>query len=195
MLTKQEMEKMTCIELYSQVNKRLTTALMMHANMSDYFNFIGLHGFEKMHEHQYHAESIEKRKLNKKVLDAHNKLIPEIGHDKVDVIPSDWYKHTRMDIDDAVLPKFVRTALKTYREWEEETKQLYSDVCHVLFSKGMMVDYNIMNGYLMDVQCELKKLYRLCEQLNGVGYDVVYIVEMQKEVHDEYDEKMKHLKI
>lgn len=49
--------------------------------------------------------------------------------------------------------------------------------------------------YLEDVQCELKKIYRMCEELNGVGYDLLYIVEIQKRIHDENKEKMKKLKI
>lgn len=52
-----------------------------------------------------------------------------------------------------------------------------------------------MMCYLEDVQKELKKIYRLCEELNGTGYDVLYIMELQKRTHDEYKDKMKKLKI
>ena len=41
---------------------------------------------------------------------------------------------------------------------------------------------------------ELKKIYRLCEELNGTGYDLLYIVEIQKQIHDEYKDKMRKLK-
>lgn len=42
---------------------------------------------------------------------------------------------------------------------------------------------------------EEKKIYRICEELNGTGYDLLYIVEIQKQIHDEYKNKMKKLKI
>ena len=79
------------------------------------------------------------------------------GHEKPEVIPKEWYNHTRMDIDDSVLTKFVRSAMKQYREWEEETKKLYEAVCCVLWEKGLVVDYNLMMCYLEDVQHELKR--------------------------------------
>lgn len=195
MLDKEHLKELSCIEIYAEVDKHMTTALMFHANMSDYFNFIGLHGFKRKHEYQYFCESIGKRKLHRKVLDVHNKLIPIKGHDKLEVVPTDWYKHTRMDIDDSVLAKFVRTALKQYKEWEEQTKEFYETVCCVFYEKGELIDYNLMMCYLEDVQKELKKIYRLCEELNGTGYDVLYIMELQKRTHDEYKDKMKKLKI
>lgn len=49
--------------------------------------------------------------------------------------------------------------------------------------------------YLEDVQHELKKIYRLCEELNGTGYDLLYIVEIQKQIHVEYKDKMRKLKV
>ena len=52
-----------------------------------------------------------------------------------------------------------------------------------------------MMCYLEDVQHELKKIYRLCEELNGTGYDLLYIVEIQKQIHDEYKDKMWKLKV
>lgn len=195
MLDKEQLKELSCIEIYAEVDKHMTTALMFHSGMSDYFNFIGLHGFKRIHELQYYEESIGKRKLHKKVLDIHNKLIPIKGHEKPEVIPKEWYNHTRMDIDDSVLTKFVRSAMKQYKEWEEETKKLYEAVCCVLWEKGLVVDYNLMMCYLEDVQHELKKIYRLCEELNGTGYDLLYIVEIQKQIHDEYKDKMRKLKV
>lgn len=193
--SRDELKEMHCGELYGLLNKRMTTALMLHSEMSDYFNFLGLHGFKRIHEYQYFKESIGKRKLNSKFLDMYNKLIPEKGHEKVEVMPDEWYKHTRMDIDDSVMSKYTKAALKTYREWEEETKQMLEDICSVLMEKGMMADYEIMRCYLKDVCCELQRIYRMCEELNNVGYDVLYITEIQKRIHDEYKCKMKKLKI
>jgi hypothetical protein len=122
-------------------------------------------------------------------------LIHETGTIAVDAIPIDWYKHTRMDIDDNVISKYVRSAMKQYKEWEEETKELYQDICCVFLEQGKIVDYEIMKHYLEDVQCELKKIYRLCEELNDVGYDTIYISEIQDKLHDDYKNKMKHMKI
>lgn len=185
----------SCMDLYAEVVKRMNTALLFHSSLSDYFNFLGLHGFKRIHEYQYFCESIEKRKLQRKVLDVHNKIVPMVGHEKPEVIPVDWYKHTRMDIDDNVIAKYVRQAMKTYKEWEEESKCIYECIACIFLNRGELIDYEIMMCYAEDVQEELKKIYRLCEELNGVGYDTLYIMEIQKCIHNEYKCKMKHLKI
>ena len=136
MLDKEQLKELSCMEIYAEVDKHMTTALMFHSGISQYFNFIGLHGFERIHELQYYEESTGKRKLHKKVLDIHNKLIPIKGHDKLEVIPKEWYNHTRMDIDDSVLRKFVRSSMNQYREWEVETKKLSEAGCCALCEIG-----------------------------------------------------------
>ena len=151
-ITSEQMKTMSCEEIYAEVNKRMTTALMFHANMSDYFNFLGLYGFKRIHELQYFEESIGKRKLHRKVLDIHNKLIPEKGYDKIEVVPAEWYKHTRMDIDDGVLSKYVKYALKQYKDWEEETKCFYECVACTFMERGEIVDYELMMCYADIVQ-------------------------------------------
>lgn len=183
------------MEIYAEVSKHMTTALYFHTCMSDYFCFLGLHGFKIIHELQYFEEALGKKHLHKKVLDMHNKLIKMKGHNKVEIIPEEWYKHTRMDIDDSILAKFVKSAFKQYKEWEEQTKEFYENVCCVFLEKGKMIDYNLMMCYLKEVQYELKKIYRLCEELNGVGYDVLYIIDIQNRIHEKYKKKMKEFKI
>lgn len=190
-----EYKAMSCMELYAEVSKRMVTALMLHSQMSDYFNFLGLHGFKRTHEYQYFCESIGHRKLHRKVLDIHNKLIPVAGHDKPEVIPKDWYKHTRMDIDDNVVAKYVRAAMKMYKEWEEETKCIYECIACAFMEQGKLTDYNIMCCYVEDVQKELKKIYKLCEELSDTGYDSLYITEIQNRIHEEYKNKMRKLRV
>ena len=181
--------------LYSEIERHMVKGIMFHNDMSDYFNFIGLHGFKRIHEYQFYDEEIGRRKLCRKVLDMHNILIP---HNKVEIekyIPDDWYNYTRMDIDDSVIPKFVKNAWMMYKHWEEETKDLYTGIAYAFYEKGMLCDYELIKEYLHDVQIELKKIYRMCERLNIIAYDVVGISEMQDKIHDEYKSKLKNLEI
>ena len=181
--------------LYSEIERHMVKGIMFHNDMSDYFNFIGLHGFKRIHEYQFYDEEIGRRKLCRKVLDMHNILIP---HNKVEIekhIPDDWYNYTRMDIDDSVIPKFVKNAWMMYKHWEEETKDLYTGIAYAFYEKGMLLDCEFVKEYLFDVQKELKMIYRMCERLNIIAYDVVGISEMQDKTHDEYKSKLKKLKI
>jgi hypothetical protein len=43
------------------------------------------------------------------------------------MIPRDWSKYTTNDVNDSVLPKFVKSAMEQYKQWEHETKELYEE--------------------------------------------------------------------
>lgn len=74
------------------------------------------------------------------------------------MIPRDWSKYTTNDVNDSVLPKFVKSAMEQYKQWEHETK-------------------------------EIKEINRMCEHLNGTGYDVIAIHSMQDKYHEKYKNK------
>lgn len=71
---------------------------------------------------------------------------------------------------------------------------VFTDIAnHCIYTKQILLDGSAeLKTY---VQHELKKIYRLCEELNGTGYDLLYIVEIQKQIHDEYKDKMRKLKV
>lgn len=45
------------------------------------------------------------------------------------------------------------------------------------------------NKRMQDVTKELKEINRMCEQLNGTGYDVIAIHSMQDKYHEKYKNK------
>lgn len=59
----------------------------------------------------------------------------------------------------------------------------------------MLIDFDIVLCYAREVQEELKEIYRMCEKLNMIGYDVVCISDMQEQIHDCYKNKLKQLKL
>lgn len=194
-MTSEQLKEKKPIELYAILNSHMLEGVMFHNDMSDYFNFLGLHGFKRIHEYQFYEENLNRRIMCRKVLDIHNTLIPNEKVEIKEYIPKDWYKYTRMDIDDTIIPKFVREGWKKYKEWEEETKELYCNVARAFYDKNMLIDFNIVMNLLEDVQEELKKIYRMCGKLNDTAYDPVYIMEMQEELHECYKNKLKELKL
>lgn len=42
-----KVKDMTCEDVYAMASARMTIALMMHADMADYFAFLSLHGFKR----------------------------------------------------------------------------------------------------------------------------------------------------
>ena len=193
---KEKMKDMTCEDMYATMSNRMTAALMMHGDMADYFSFLGMHGFKRVHEYQYLSESMGRNRLHHKYIDIHNKIIPDNFDiaEKVEVIPKDWIKYTRADIDDSVTPKFVRHAMEIYRDWEKETVEMYSCIYCMMIEHMCVPDAELVKEYIDDVQHELKKIHRLIEELQDTGYDTVYMIEMQKNIHDKYKKKIREIK-
>ena len=59
--------------IFSEINARMIAALMFHDQMSDYFDFLGMKGYKRLHEYQYFSESLERKKLNQYYINHHNK--------------------------------------------------------------------------------------------------------------------------
>lgn len=119
----------------------------------------------------------------------HHKIIPLRQVEIPRIIPSDWSRYTTNDVNDNVLPKFVKSAMTQYKEWEERTKQLYEEVWQECINYGMTADAEYISDLVEDVTKEIKKVNRMCEQLNGTGYDSVAIHNMQDKYHEKYKKK------
>ena len=49
-------------DIFDEINKRYVAAMMIHGQMADYFNFLGLKGYKRLHEYQFLTESLERRR-------------------------------------------------------------------------------------------------------------------------------------
>ena len=52
---KSKLDVKTPEEIFREINKRFVGAIMMHGQFADYFDFLGLKGFKRMHEYQHIA--------------------------------------------------------------------------------------------------------------------------------------------
>lgn len=166
---------------------------MLHTQMADLFDFLGLMGFKRMHEYQYFAENMENRRLKRYFLNHHNKLLMSADVDAKSVIPETWAKYTRFDVTSQVRKQAVEKAFEEYSTWEMETKQFYEKCAADLLHMGHVADYKEVNRLVKDVDCELKKVDRMMITLRGVGFDPVELFEMQNRVHEKYKHKIKKL--
>lgn len=181
-----DFEPRSAKEVYSAICSRQVVALMFHDEMADFFNFLGLHGFKKMHECQYCKESDERRHLKNYYMKHHNGILMQEDVEPLEVIPSDWVKYTRMDVTAPVRKQAVQRAMEQYRAWESETKAMYERCAYYLFSWHMISDFNMMNELIEGVSCELTCLEKLCIQLKSMDYDAGYVLSIQDHYHDKY---------
>ena len=175
---------------FSEINARMIAALMFHDQMADYFDFLGMKGYKKLHEYQYFAESLERKKLNQYYINHHNKLIPDIYSGQVTMIPENWQTANRISVGKSTKQKGIEDGFNQYHEWESETKNLYEHYSSRLREMGAVADAIMMEKLVEDVNSELKKLERIIVDLISSGYDMVYITESQQRIHDKYKDKL-----
>ena len=176
--------------IFSEINARMIAALMFHDQMSDYFDFLGMKGYKRLHEYQYFAESLERKKLNQYYINHHNKLIPDTYSGQISMIPENWQSANRISVGKSTKQKGIEDGFNQYHEWESETKNLYEHYSSRLREMGAVADAIVVEKLVEDVDKELKKLERIIIDLISSGYDMVYITESQQEIHNKYKAKM-----
>ena len=175
--------------VYLAIDERMAKGLGFHEQLADYFAFLGLEGFKHMLEYQYMKECADKRGLHKRYIEVHHKMLP-VRQVQIPVfVDKGWERYTTKDIDDNVIPKFLRATLKEYCDWEEETKEILEEQCMELRNTTYVSDYEYVKELIVDVEEELKKVHKMIENINGTGYDVNMIHGLQDKYKEQYKKK------
>lgn len=166
---------------WDTVNERLNTALYFHRKQADVFNFLGLHGFHAMHEYQYWDEAETARKLKDFVITHCGTLLfdtpPDM--DAIKFVPSGLEETKREELTNENWMEFIETSFKAYLKWETETLIDYEETAAEFFKAGKIADYEFMSGLVRDVSQEKAELTNIILELQGTGYDLPTIVDMQ----------------
>lgn len=190
---KSNMDVSTVEEIFAQIKNRQIAALMFHGQMADYFDFLSLHGYKRLHEYQYFAESAEFRHISRYYINHHGKLLPEGFEGEINPIPAAWLTANRMNVGKSTKQKAAEEGFNMYREWESGTKAAYERYAVKLRELGNEADALFVDCLVKDVDHELKRLDRIILDLISAGYDMVYIVESQKAIHDKYKKKLREV--
>ena len=192
---KSKMDVSTPEEIFSEINNRFIGAIMMHGQFADYFDFLGLRGYKRLHEYQHLAESIERRKVCRYYINHHNSLIKEDFSGEVKIIPDAWYTAKRLSVGKSTKQKAVEDGFIEYHNWESETKSIYEKYSQKLREAGAVADAIFVEKLVEDVSAELKTVERMISDLISTGYDMVYITEIQSEIHEKYKKKLKGIEV
>lgn len=87
---------------------------------------------------------------------------------------------------------FTETRVKSRRS---ETKEVYEQYAHTLRENGHVADAMFVECLVEDVSEELKTVECMINDLISTGYDMVYITEIQSEIHDKYKKKTKGIEV
>ena len=179
---------MTCEEIFSELAAHMIKGMMIHEQLANYYDFLGLKGYKRCHEYHFLHESCMFRKLNRYYINHYNKLIPEKKVDDPQVIPNTWYRYTRQEVDSGTKKNAVKTGLERWVAWERETKELYQSMYQEVVNNGSIAAALFIECLIKDVDCELKKAERYHLNKLATNYDMIDIIEEQKHKHAKYKE-------
>lgn len=188
---KSNLEVKTLDEIYNEINSRQIVALMFHRQMADYFDFLGLRGYKRLHEYQYLCESKENLSLSRYYINHHGKILSDNVRGEVKMIPATWVNANRISVGKSTKQKAVEDGFNAYHSWETETKAVYEKYAAKLRESGYESDAIFVDRFVEDVDKELKNVEHIVIDLISTGYDMIYIVESQKELHDKYKKMVK----
>lgn len=185
---------MTIDEIFKQVAKHMIEGLMVHTQMSDYFNFLGLEGYQKCHEYHFYAESKNFRKISDYYMKHYNKFITDEHPANPKIIPEDWYKYSRTDVDAATRKSGIQAGFEKWVSWEKGTKRLYEQFCKELMAINEIAASLELKKYIKDVDEELAKATQKYLELNAISFNISEIMTEQKSLYEKYKKKICELK-
>ena len=182
---------MTIEEIFSQLSAHMVEGVMIHAQLSDYYNFLGLKGYSKCHEHHYYHEGKNYREVSEYYLTHYNKLIPEVQIPNPDAIPSSWFGNLRQNVSMDVRKNAIKTGFDKWIIWENDTKNLYEDYYNQLVLLGEIATASFVKELVCDVNEELKDAQQLALENKAIDYDICVIMDKQDDLYKKYKHKIK----
>ena len=181
---------MTVEEIFKTLSSHMVKGVMIHEQMSDYYDFLNLHGYKRCHEYHAKCEMKYMRKLHRYFLNHFNKLIEEEEIENPKIIPETWYKYKRQEVDISTKRNAVKDGIEKWVAWEKETKDLYERMYVELIDIGEIAASEKIACFVRDVDKELKWAERHHINLVSADYNMSYILGLQDHWHDWYKKRM-----
>lgn len=186
---------MTVSEVFERLDKRLKEGMVLHDKLADYYDFLGLMGFKRMHEYRFFAEAAQMRGVNRYYINHFGRLIRETGMDLANIIPVSWYGPERREVGTSSKRSAIKTGLETWVEWERATKKLYEECYSCLCKQDEIAAACKIKELVSGVDMELKCAERLYLRMQSIDYDMPTVILMQDDLHEHYRAKEREIGI
>ncbi len=186
---------MTVEEIFTKISAHMIKGIMFHEQMSNYYDFLNLRGYKRCHEYHYICETVEYRKLQRYYINCYNKLIPDSDIGNTSIIPTNWSRYTRQEVDGSTKRNAVKSGISEWIKWERETRDLYADMYKELEKMNEVSAAAYICKLVCKVEKEIKHAERKGIDLETVDYDMSVIVFAQKKMHDKYLHKLRKMEI
>ena len=184
---------MTLEEIFAKISTHMAKGLLIHSQMASLYGFLNLRGYQRCQEYHYYEETKNYRCLQNFFLMYCNKLIQEEVVEQPNIIPSNWYKYPKMEVDINNKRSAVKDLMKKWVEWEKETKVLLELSYKQLYELGEINCAFKIGYFIEDVSKELADAQEQQISLESIGYDIVYMTDWQTDLYKQYCKKIKEI--
>ena len=179
-------------EIFANISTHQVAGMMFHEQLSNYFDFLGLRGYQKCQEYHYLCETIEHRKTNKYYINNTNYLIHMNDVENPEALPTNWFKYNRHEVDNNTRKNAIKDAFQLWRKWELDTKELYETAYKNLIDLNEISLALKVKRLIESVSEELECLNGHILELKSVDYSLDVIISMQTDIYNKYKYKLEH---
>lgn len=182
---------MTVDEIFSRIAMHMVEGMMIHDQIQQGYDFLGLYGFAKCHEYHHIEETKGYECLIHYYSTHYHKLLIIENVPKPSIIPDTWYKYTTMAVDGNTKRQATQLLMKKWVEWEQETKKLYQEMYTELCSLNEIDAANKIKCYICNVSDELKHAEKKLIKLETIDYNINTIVSWQQPMYKKFKKKLR----
>lgn len=180
-------------EIFLAISSHLAKGLKIHNMLANAFGFLNLDGYKKCQEYHLLEELCNYRKLNNFYLDNYDKLIIEKTLEDVDIIPANWYKHLKEEVDANTKRAAIKDLMKKWVDWEKETKVFLEQQYKLLYDMNDLLGAVYILKMIREVSDELKNARKKQIDLDSIGYDISLIIDEQECLYKKYQKRIKNI--
>ena len=184
---------MTIDEIFSKIATHMAKGVMIHNQLVNGFSFLGLKGYQKCQEYHYYEESKNYRCFLNYCLNHYHKIVQESPIDELEIIPTNWYKYMKMDVDTSTKKSGIRELIKKWINWEKETISLLGSSYKGLYDLGELAAAFRVQSMLAEVSDELAGAQEQYINLETINYDLSQVIAEQQLLYDIYKIKINNI--
>ena len=143
-------------EIFSQLVAHMKKGVLIHNQMTSLFGFLNLKKYQKRQEKQFYEENKNCRELQDYYLNRYQKLLPELPVENPALIPQNWVKYTKSEVDTNTRRSMTKDLFKKWIEWETQTKEKFQKAYKDLFENGDIDATYKIGELIQDVENELQ---------------------------------------
>lgn len=170
---------MTKEEIFAGISAHQIKGVMMHAQMSECFGFLNLHGWKKLHKHRMREELKDYCRVRAFYICEYGVLLQDKKVEDPEVIPASWHGKAHSDVDTSAKRRAVRDKVRQWADWEKETKKLYESYYTQLGYLSDTAAMRMLCDMIHETSKEVKTTEKMLLELEDVDYDMCAIYQMQ----------------